>query len=194
MDDKQVRDMLRKGMKQVDIARHFEVSKAAVSLRISRMKGVSVEALTTSPRKLGKKAVNQNLNAVDQLQRINDVTHKMLDELTGDEATIDRMVKAVEDSLHWDGNPDDKNDYITNIIKRVNVDKNTALRACAEIRGQLTLQMDIFKTLYSMKAIEEFQRVVLDAIKSAAPDIRDQIIQRLNSERLSRDAFKPPGL
>ena len=35
----------------------------------------------------------------------------------------------------------------------------------AEIRGQLDLQLDIFKTLYDVEAMAEFQKEVLSAIE-----------------------------
>ena len=49
----------------------------------------------------------------------------------------------------------------------------------AEIRGQLSLQLDIFKTLYDVEAIAEFQREVLEAIGDISPDVRNRIVERL---------------
>jgi hypothetical protein len=57
--------------------------------------------------------------------------------------------------------------------------RELALRAMAEIRGQLSLQLDMFKTLYDVEAIAEFQREVLEAIGEVSPDVRNRIVQRL---------------
>jgi hypothetical protein len=58
----------------------------------------------------------------------------------------------------------------------------------AEIRGQLNLQLDIFKTMYDMAAVAEFQKEVLTAIGEEAPDVRDRIIQRLKESRALRQS------
>ena len=39
--------------------------------------------------------------------------------------------------------------------------RELALKAMAEIRGQLKLQLEIFQALYDMKAVQEFQQEVL---------------------------------
>jgi len=67
-------------------------------------------------------------------------------------------------------------------------DHGTALNAMREIRGQLTLQLEVFKTLYDVQAIADFQREVLEAIGETAPDVRDRIIQRLKEGRALRSA------
>jgi len=67
-------------------------------------------------------------------------------------------------------------------------DHGTALNAMREIRGQLSLQLDIFKTLYDVQAAADFQREVLDAIGEVSPDVRDRIIQRLKEGRALRAA------
>jgi hypothetical protein len=67
-------------------------------------------------------------------------------------------------------------------------DHGTALNAMREIRGQLSLQLDIFKTLYDVQAIADFQREVLEAIGETAPDVRERIIRRLKEGRAIRAA------
>ena len=64
------------------------------------------------------------------------------------------------------------------------------LRVMAEIRNQLRLQLDIFQSLYDMKAVEEFQREVLTSIGEVEPDVRKRIIQALNEKRAIRSAVK----
>jgi len=56
-----------------------------------------------------------------------------------------------------EGNPANVKE-ITKRVKQIISDKNTALKACQEIRGQLSLQLEIFKTLYDMEAVAEFQK------------------------------------
>jgi hypothetical protein len=66
--------------------------------------------------------------------------------------------------------------------------RELALKAMQEIRGQLVLQLDIFKTLYDVSAVAEFQREVLEAIGEVAPDVRNRIVQRLKEGRTLRQS------
>ena len=68
--------------------------------------------------------------------------------------------------------------------------RELALKAMAEIRSQLRLELDIFQTLYDMNAVQEFQQEVLDAIGEASPEVRSAIINRLNQKRAIRSAIK----
>ena len=104
--------MLRRGKSQSKAAQFFGVSESAIckakaELQASVVKNVALES--------AHKVVDQNLDAVAQLQKINDVANNLLDEL---EQTPELKLKIM-----------------------------------AEIRGQLRLQLDIFQTLYDMKAI-----------------------------------------
>ena len=76
--------------------------------------------------------------------------------------------------------------------------RELALKAMAEIRGQLSLQLDIFKTLYDVEAIAEFQREVLEAIGEVDAPTRNRIVQRLKeggslrpSATIDRSAVSP---
>jgi hypothetical protein len=64
-------------------------------------------------------------------------------------------------------------------IAQLAVQGPMALKAMQEIRGQLSLQLDIFKTLYDVQAIADFQKEILTAIGEVDSDVRDRIIQRL---------------
>jgi uncharacterized protein YerC len=186
IDRVKLSQLLKQGKTQREVAQVFGVSEGAISkakkeLNISVVKSVALES--------AHKVVDKNLDAIDQLQRVNQVANQLLDELTGEDQVIDRMVKAVEVSLEYEGDPISQKKYIRQVILRVNQDKNTALKACAEIRGQLNLQLDIFKTLYDMQAVAEFQKEVLTAIGEEAPDVRNRIIQRLKESRSLRQSI-----
>jgi uncharacterized protein YerC len=149
IDKVKLSQMLRSGKAQREIAQVFGVTESAVSkakkeLNLNVVKNVALEN--------AHRVVDKNLNAIDQLYKINEAANKLLDEL--------------------EQKPDLK------------------LRAMAEIRNQLRLQLDIFQSLYDMKAVQEFQDEVLTAIGEASPDDRDKIIRRLNEKRAIRSAIK----
>jgi hypothetical protein len=86
-------------------------------------------------------------------------------------------------------------DQLRNINRKANTllelaikakDHDTTLRAMREIRGQLELQLEIFKTLYDLEAVADFQREVLTAIEEVDKDVRDHIVQRLKEGKAIR--------
>jgi hypothetical protein len=68
--------------------------------------------------------------------------------------------------------------------------RQLALRAMGEIREQLRLQVEIFKTLYDVEAVREFQQVVLQAIGEVDPNVREKIIVNLNKRRAIRSSVQ----
>jgi hypothetical protein len=73
---------------------------------------------------------------------------------------------------------------------RIKDPRELALKAMQEIRGQLNLQLDIFKTLYDVQAVAEFQKEVLTAIGEVDPNVRARIIQRLKEGRIIRQSIE----
>ena len=65
-------------------------------------------------------------------------------------------------------------------------DHDTTLKAMREIRGQLELQLEIFKTLYDLEAVADFQAEVLTIIREVDRDVRDRIVQRLKEGKALR--------
>jgi hypothetical protein len=179
--------LVMQGKTTTEIAKLFSCTPGAVSqakkkLKISVVKNVALEN--------AHKVVDKNLDAVAQLQTINQKANQMLEELTGEDKIIDRIVKAVEDALTYEGDPAKQAAYIRRIVKRISQDRFLALKAMGEIRGQLNLQLDIFKALYDMQAVAEFQKEVLTAIGEVEPDVRSRIIERLKERSALRGSVQ----
>ena len=88
-------------------------------------------------------------------------------------------------------------DQLLNINRKANIllelaiqaeDHDTTLKAMREIRGQLELQLEIFKTLYDIQAVADFQREVLTAIGEVDSGVRNLIINRLKEGRALRQS------
>ena len=141
--------MLLSGKIAKQCAEHYGVSEAAIS---KAKKEINVAVVKNVALESAPKVVEKNLDAVSQLQKINEQANQLLDELEKD--------------------------------------PGLKLKVMAEIRGQLRLQLEIFQTLYDMKAIQEFQTEVLQAIGEADHDVRDRIIRNLNQKRAIRSAIK----
>jgi IS30 family transposase len=57
------------------------------------------------------------------------------------------------------------------------------LKAMAEIRGQLKLQLEIFQALYNVEEVAKWQNEVMDILGEVAPDARDRFYQRMHERR-----------
>lgn len=176
--------LLREGKSQKDVAQVMGVSEAAISkakkeLNINVVKSVALEN--------AHKVVGKNLDAVAQLQKINSYANELLDLL-----------------MRWNRGDDEALQILESQVRKVKVGKGKdaemvkqykfkdprelALRAMQEIRGQLGIQLDIFKTLYDLEAVAEFQREVLSAIGEVEPDVRNRIVQKLKESQAIRQS------
>jgi predicted transcriptional regulator len=149
MNDTKLLRLIDTGMTQADAARELGVTRQAVSQRLIELRGRTTKVMAS--KKIAR-VVEQRLDAVEQLQKINTEANLLLDEL---EQTPELKLKVM-----------------------------------AEIRGQLRLQLDIFQTLYDMKAVQEFQNEVLETIGEADKETRNAIISKLNENRAIRSAVK----
>ena len=138
-------DMFRSGKTVKECAKYFGVTPGAIS---QHKKNINVAVVKNVALENAHRIVDKNLNAIEQLHKINEQANQLLDDLVQ--------------------KPEMK------------------LKIMAEIRGQLKLQLEIFQTLYDMKAVQEFQQEVLTAIGEESPDVRHRIICRLNEKRAIR--------
>ena len=82
------------------------------------------------------------------------------------------------------------NIHANQLLDEIEQSPEIKIKLMSEIRGQLKLQLDIFQTLYDMKAVQEFQQEVLSAIGDASPEVRNEIIGQLNEKRAIRTAIR----
>ena len=176
--------MIRDGKRQKEIAQFFGVSEGAISkakneLRVAVVKNVSLES--------AHKVVDKHLDTLSQLQKINSNANELLDLLMrwnrGDEEALQILESQVR-KVRVRGSEKEIAEY------RFKDPRELALTAMKEIRGQLALQLDIFKTLYDVQAVAEFQKEVLTAIGEVEPSVRDRIIQRLKEGRALRQSVE----
>ena len=174
--------MLGEGKPQREIAQYFGVTDGAISkakneLKVAVVKNVALES--------AHKVVDKHLDTIGQLQKINENANELLDLLMrwsrGDEEVLQILEGQVR-KVKVRGAEQEVTEY------KFRDPRELALKAMQEIRGQLNLQLDIFRTLYDVQAVAEFQKEVLTTIGEVSPDVRDRIIQRLKESRALRQS------
>lgn len=184
IDRVKLNQMLTAGKSQKEIAQVFGVTEGAISkakkeLNIAVVKSVSLER--------AHQVVEKNLNAVEQLQKINGYANELLDLLMrwnrGDKEALQILESQVR-KVKVRGSEEEITEF------RLKDPRELALKAMAEIRGQLALQLDVFKALHDIQAIAEFQKEVLTIIGEVSPDVRDSIIERLKEGRAIRQSVE----
>lgn len=184
IDRIKLNQMLRAGKPQHEIAQYFGVTPGAISKAKRELNHVVIKnvALENAAR-----VVDKNLNLVDQLQKINAYANELLDLLMrwnrGEEEALQVLESQVATRKVRVG---DQEEFVREF--KFKDPRELALKAMGEIRAQLNLQLDIFKTLYDLKSVQEFQTEVLEAIKEASPEVRARIISRLNQQHALRQA------
>jgi predicted transcriptional regulator len=140
--------LVNAGMSQAEIARQLDVTPAAVCKKLKEVKGQNTRVIVA--KKLNR-ATNAQIDAIDQLNKINQHTHELLNQ--------------VED------------------------DPLTSIKIIGEIRQQLKLQIEIFETIFNLQAANDFMSSVMEALEEVEPDVRDRVIQKLNSKSAIRSAL-----
>ena len=172
-------------LNQSDAAKELGVSRQAVSKRLQELRGKTTRVVAA---KRISEVVDRKIDAMEQLTRINEYANEILDLV-----------------MRWGRGDDEALQVLESQVKRIRVGegeeleikevkfkdpRELALKACAEIRGQLKLQLEIFQTLFSLQAAEEFQNIVLEIIGEVQPDVRNEIIRRLNAKQSVRAAVR----
>jgi len=185
-NDRKMLKLVDGGMSQAAVACELGVSRQAVHQRLQEIRGQTTKAVVI---KKVDQCVDQKLDAVSQLQKINDHANEMLDLCMAWGRGEDTALQILE-SQRTTRKVRIGDEEIAVDEFKFKDPRELALKAMAEIRGQLKLQLEIFATLYDMKAAAEFQEEVLTAIGEVAPDVRTKIIHQLNQRRAVRSAIR----
>ena len=185
IDPVKLKAMLDKGTPQTKIATYFGVTPQAVSIAKRTIKKALTGVSTQSAPAIHKREIN----ALDQLQKINGDANEILDLLMrwnrGDKKALRVLESQVKRIKVGDG------DEIEVSEIKMKDPRELALKAMAEIRCQLKLQLEIFQALYDIKAAEEFQAEVLQTIGEVDTGVRDRIVYRLRQRRAVRAVIQP---
>lgn len=182
--DLELKRLVRRGLSGSAIAERLGVSKGAVSMRLKALNEAITKDVTL--RNAGE-IVEKEINAIDQLQRINTHANEILDLLMRWQRGEPEALRILESQVRLVKVNDEEEPVKEFKFKDP---RELALKAMQEIRGQLKLQLEIFQCLFDIKAVAAFQEEVLDAIGRAAPEIRDRIVRNLQERRAIRSTLE----
>ena len=177
IDQKLMWALLDAGKSAKEGADELGGNKSTVSGHIKRRRRKTTELVVASE---ATPVIERKLNAMDQLHRINEDANRLLNTAMGGV----RQLEGVDlDSLDVQETID--------AMRAIAQGRDVALRAMAEIRGQLKLQLELFQAMYDVRAAEEFQQEVLAAIREVDEDVRNRILDRLRQRRAVRQLVQP---
>ena len=183
IDNDKLLQLIRNGDTVSEAARKLGVNKATVSVRLKDLK-VAINRNVTI--RAANKIVDREINALDQLQKINRDANELLDLLMrwnrGEDAALQVLESQVR-KIKVRGQEEEITEY------RFKDPRELALKAMQEIRGQLKLQLEIFQALFDMQAVKQFQAEVLEVIASVSTQARDEIIRRLTERNALRSTL-----
>jgi len=72
--------------------------------------------------------------------------------------------------------------------------QDTILKLAAEVRQQLSLQLNISRTLIDLKVVREFQQSVVEVISEESPEVARRVVAKLKERRALRATGSLPAL
>lgn len=181
----QLEQLVREGNGVSQIAKKLNVTKGAVSKTLKKLNVAITKdvALRSAPGVVGKK-----INAIEQLEKINRYANELLDLLMawnrGDDVALQILESQVRKIKIGKGEDAQEIEQY-----KFTDPRQLALRAMSEIRGQLEVQMELFKTLYNAEEVAAFQQIVMEEIGLVSPETKARILQRLNERRAIRSTL-----
>lgn len=190
----EIKRLLDKGLSKTAIAKKLGVTKGRIS-QLTR--GMRAAAAKTVMEKKVPAIVRRELNAADQLQNINVKANKLLDELMCEEESLNKIVKLIEAKLvaqnAWSEVEERKAlARVRALTQDIVHDKALAIKAMAEIRGQLKLQLEIYQALYDLQAVADFQAEIVDLLGEVDPSVKREFVKRLKERRALQSAIGNP--
>ena len=159
IDKDELYQMLAEGKTVTECANHFDVTTAAISKQKKKLGDLVAQDIQLAS---AGRFVEEHLNTVAQLRKVNDDANELLDLcmrwIRGDKEAI----QVLETQMRR-VRVGSKEDFVTEY--KFKDPRDVALKAMAEIRGQLRLQNETLALLTHVKTIQEFQQDLIQTLK-----------------------------
>jgi hypothetical protein len=180
---------LKDGDSTVQVAKFFGVTPWAVNKRAI----AEAEKIERQPDLQRSELSRDNINTVEQLRVMND---HILSELKRSRRLVERAddrvkeYEGVEDELRLDPGNKKLGEKLKglgsqNVADILKIQSNI-IAISGEVRKQIELQVKIYETIYNVQMVAEFQEEILNILREASPDLRNEAIKRLKARRSIR--------
>lgn len=164
--DLELGERIREGKSVKDIAAEFGVSPRAVYKRAKQLNlNIGKEIMMNQAAVI----VKQEINAADQLMKINETSNELLDLL------IETVQTEGEDQK-------EKLKKLEPLLGEKASILEALIKIKAEIRQQLRLVMDIWKVKFDAEQIADVQHTIIEEIGAESPECQRRIIERLHKK------------
>lgn len=168
--------LIQEGKSQREAAAILGVSEGAVS---KRLKGVGVAVNKNVALFAAPQVLQRQLSTAEQLE------------------AIGRQARDILEMLHLSLQDDSANDKAAREarwkLQRLAGQKRDLLSFIVSMQGELRKQLEfdfnMRKEIYNIRQVQEFQDVVLQEIKNAAPEVAQRIVARLTEIQATRSSL-----
>lgn len=176
--------MLANGKTVNQCAEYFSVSPAAISKAKKHLGKIIAKDMQLES---AKRFVGEHLNTVDQLKKINNDAHELLDLcmrwIRGDDEAIQVLESQVR-KVRVQGKEQFVDGY------KFKDPREVALKAMQRIEAQLRLQNETLAMLTEMSAIYEFQQELVQLLKEIDPEVCNEFCRRIGQRQTLRRALQ----
>lgn len=215
LTDDELRQDLKSGFTQIQIAEKYGVSRAAISKRVKNLQ-VGTTAAVVAPHE-SRRFVSKNIDAIgelignlDCLHLLRDACEEWLrDDETGkydigarsSEVMITHIVEEITDS----GNVKcrKEKDKLSELLYRIEqggyeVDRSQTrfadpreliLKTLSEIRQTINAATELMQLLANIQSMERYRERFLQIIGEVSPEVRDALVEAIRRDLLLHPAF-----
>jgi hypothetical protein len=185
LSDRELLRRLDAGESQAQMAKEAGVTRQAIHDRVRHLRKKTTKAIVAGRRR--EDIIEERLDSMLQLRKINAHAVWLLEHLMGWAKGDSQAIQVLENQVKTVRVGDEE---LSVKEVRMKDPRALAVQVMAEIRGQLDLQLELFKTMYSVEEAERFVNTLIEVIDEVAPDVRREIITRLNSRSNVRAALR----
>jgi hypothetical protein len=160
VDLEELRKLCHEGYSGKEIAARFKVSQGAISQN-KRALGIAKSNVALESAKTIQR---REVRAMDRILKLDQLTQETLDRITG-------KLKASSDQ--------EEKEWLESQRKFIE-----------ESRKQVGLWAEIYRTILYQDELKVFKKVVLNTIGEAAPEVRNEILRRLEAQRVAGSIFR----
>jgi predicted transcriptional regulator len=158
MGDRELASCIKRGMKHADIARHFGVTRAAVTKRIQRERDLAEMMMRSSPA--AQVIFDQKIDLAMEMESLMRSSKKVLDQLNN-------VIDGTEPP-----------ESIEHLLASKTSPLEGLIKVQQELRKLYMFGYNVLRDIHSMKEVRKFQEIVIEELKKESPETARRVLDR----------------